>query len=346
MNRKRFLQTTGLALAGAVLPISLEGHSIKPKRVKPPRLKKGDTIALVAPAGEVKDEQIQDSFKNLEALGFVCKEGKHIREKYGYLAGEDKKRAEDLTEQFLDRNVAGIMAIRGGYGCSRMLDYIDYSIPAKNPKVFMGYSDLTALHYALYTQSGLVSFHGPVSTSTFNDYSVQNFINTVMEPTKTLKLECAVEEETGNEYIIKHLKFGKARGILMGGNLSVAVSLIGTRYISDATNALYYFEEIGEEPYRIDRMLQQFIMSGALNGVRGVLHGVYRDCDSNEKKSGIGNSFSLNEVLQEKANLLNVPSLYGFSFGHIKNKITLPFGVEAELKVESATLTLLESAVL
>ncbi len=345
MNRKNFLQTTGLALVGAALPIRMEAHSVKPKRIKPPRLKKGDTIALVAPAGEVKDQQIQDSFKNLEALGFICKEGKHIREKYGYLAGEDKKRAEDLTEQFLDKNVAGIMAIRGGYGCSRMLDYIDYSIPTKNPKVFVGYSDITALHYALYTQSGLVSFHGPVSTSTFNEYSVKNFINTVMEPTQTLKIVRATEEKTGSEYILRRLIAGKAQGILMGGNLSVAVSLVGTKYMSDPTNALYYFEEVGEEPYRVDRMLQQFILSGALDGVKAILHGVYLEC-APEKMSTITNSFSLKEVLQEKANQLSVPSLYGFSFGHITNKITLPFGIEAELDVESETLTLLETAVL
>ncbi|MCB0750647.1 MAG: LD-carboxypeptidase, partial [Ignavibacteriae bacterium] len=159
------------------------------QKIKPKRLKQGDTIGLVSPASYVTDAQLLESKTNLENLGFRVKYNERIKDKYGYLAGSDSARAEDLNSMFADKNIDAIMAVRGGYGCARMLDFIDYNLIKKNPKIIIGYSDITSLLYAIYSKTGLVCFHGPVGTSTFNDYSISNTKNILMDATPNYEMK-------------------------------------------------------------------------------------------------------------------------------------------------------------
>ncbi len=280
-------------------------------------------------------------------FGFKVVYTKNILARYGYFAGTDEQRASDVNEMFKRNDVDGIVCARGGWGCSRILPLLDYDIIKNNPKVLIGYSDVTALLYGIYKETGLVCFHGPVGISTFNDYSVDYFKRVLMEPQQTLTFYNPHYDKNkdGEEYFPFTIRSGKSTGQLVGGNLSIVVSLIGTQYDIDCENKIVFLEDIGEEPYRIDRMLTQLIEAGKFKNVRGIMLGVFEDSKPQPDKSGITNSFSLAEVLFNKLSKLNVPTVYGMSFGHITNKFTLPFGIDAELDSLSQTLTLLEPAV-
>ena len=280
-------------------------------------------------------------------LGFNVVYTKNILARYGYFGGTDEQRASDVNEMFKRNDVDGIVCARGGWGCSRILPLLDYKMIKNNPKVLIGYSDVTALLYGIFKETGLVCFHGPVGISTFNDYSVDYFKRVLMEPQQTLTFYNPHYDKNkdGEEYFPFTIRSGKSSGQLVGGNLSIVVSLIGTKYDIDSENKIIFLEEVGEAPYRVDRMLTQMIEAGKFKNVKGIMLGVFEDSKPNAKKSGISSSFSLNEVLFDRLAKLNVPTVYGMSFGHITNKFTLPFGINAELDSLSQTLTLLEPAV-
>ncbi len=197
----------------------------------------------------------------------------------------------------------------------------------------------------IYSQTGLIGFHGPVSTSTFNEFSVTNFKNVLMNPQAKTLLRNAVEDEAKSEYKPFVIRNGKAKGKLVGGNLSIVASLIGTKYDVDTKGKIIFLEEVGEEPYRIDRMLTQMTQAGKFKNAAGIALGVFTKCESKPDESGIANSFSLSEVLSDRLFRLGIPVHYGLSFGHVVNKFTLPFGIDAELDVDNQSLTLLEKAV-
>jgi muramoyltetrapeptide carboxypeptidase len=242
---------------------------------------------------------------------------------------------------FLDPEVNGIMAVRGGYGCSRLLPLLDYEIIKSNPKALIGYSDITSLLYGIFSKTGLIGFHGPVGISTFNDYSITHFNNILMKTPQKYVMKNP-SEDIDQLYVIKD---GVAKGELVGGNLSVLVSLIGTEYDVDTKDKIIFLEDIGEEPYRIDRMLTQMRQSGKFDNCSGVALGVFRRCDISKKNPEFENSLTLREVLEDRLGDIGVPVIYGLSFGHIENKFTLPFGIMAELDTYNAKLTLLESSV-
>jgi muramoyltetrapeptide carboxypeptidase len=347
MKRKDFISTTVMAGIATALPIKAGNASKGTLTVKPPRLKKGDTLGLIAPAGFITEKDLTESTTNLENLGFKVKPGKHLLNKYGYLGGTDEERAEDVNLMFADKSVNGIVCARGGYGCVRMLSMLDYNMIAKNPKVLIGYSDITSLLYGLYQKAGLVGFHGPVGTSTYNEFSVQNFNRVLMNPESEASFRNAEDEDLSKpEFNSYTIRSGKAKGKLVGGNLSIVASLIGTEYDVDTDGAIIFLEEIGEEPYRIDRMLTQMIQAGKFKNAAGVALGVFSRCESKPSQSGIANSFSLKEVLMDRLFNLNIPAVYGMSFGHITNKFTIPFGIKAELDVDNMTLKYLEPAVI
>ncbi len=249
---------------------------------------------------------------------------------------------------FERKDVDTIVCARGGYGCARILPLLDYNVIKNNPKILIGYSDVTALLYGIFKETGLITFHGPVGISTFNDYSVDYFKKVLMHPEEVFAFYNADEDKNKNdeEFNSITINTGKARGVLVGGNLSIVVSLIGTPYDVDGKNKIFFLEEVGEEPYRVDRMLTQMIEAGKFKNAKGIMLGVFKDSVSNKNKSGLDDSFSLKEVLFDRLSNLKIPVVYGMSFGHITNKFTLPFGVEAELDSLSQNLTLLEPAVL
>lgn len=359
MNRKKFITSISAASVGAaVFPLStlqpsrlkesnLEGlFNDKSPVIKPPRLKVGDKLAIVAPGSYISEEELQDSIKNLDQLGFETTYSKKVLLQNGYFAGTDKDRSNDLMEKFSDKNVKGIVCARGGYGCLRILPLLNYDIIGANPKVLIGYSDVTALLYGIYQKSGLITFHGPVGTSTFNDFSVNNFKKVLMNPERTSLFKNSTSGDDENVYGVTTIVKGKGRGRLVGGNLSIVVSLIGTKYDVDYSNKIIFIEEIGEEPYRVDRMLTQMIQAGKFRNASGVMMGIFSKCEVKEKDPSFTKTFTLMEVLQDRLSKLKIPVVYGMSFGHVKDKFTIPFGALAELDADKQTFTLLEKTVI
>ncbi len=355
MKRKAFLKTIGLTSAMAVNPVNKVFANdladeflseVFPKTIKPKRLKSGDSIALVAPGSYISKEELEDSIKKIEALGFRGVYSDKILLQNGYFSGTDSMRAEDLQEKFEDKSVNGIMCARGGYGCARILPLLDYKSIQRNPKVLIGYSDVTALMYGIFKKTGLITFHGPVSTSTFNDFSVKNFNSVLIENNYPIKFSNATEDLDENPYGVFSIVKGKAKGKLIGGNLSIMVSLIGTEYDVSYENAIVFFEEVGEEPYRIDRMLTQLIQAKKFDKASGIMMGIFRKCESKTDDPSFSKSFTLMEVLKDRLGNLKIPVIYGMTFGHIKNKFTIPFGALATLDTEEQTFSLEESPVI
>lgn len=346
MKRKNFIKTLTTASAISFLPSEkiLSYTSVKgDQKIKPGRLKQGDTIALVAPGSYISEEELNNSVENLHSLGFKVVYNESVLYKNGYFSGNDKQRAEELIEMFSRKDVDGIMCVRGGYGCIRILPLLDYEIIKKNSKVLIGYSDVTALLYGIYSKTGFICFHGPVGISTFNEFTIKYFKDVLAFPHNRLEL-VSEPEENGEEPV--KISSGKAEGELIGGNLSVIVSLIGTEYDIDTEDKIIFLEETREEPYRIDKMLTQMIMAGKFDKAAGIALGVFDNCEQKKDNPSFESSFTLMEVLKERLSGLGIPVVYGFSFGHIKNKFTLPFGVNVEVNADEKTLTLLEPAVI
>jgi muramoyltetrapeptide carboxypeptidase len=349
MKRRNFIKTISAAsVAATAFPESFyEKHSPGSRSaIKPPRLKDGDTIALVTPGSYITEQEKEESINNIRSLGFNVVYSDRLMQKNGYFSATDEERAADLNEMFERKDVQGIMCARGGYGCARILPHLDYDLIEDNPKALIGFSDVTALQYAIYKNCGLITFHGPVSISTFSSFSIRNFKNVLLNPTFELELENSKTGNNYNPYEITIISEGIAEGELVGGNLSICVSLIGTEYDIDFSDKIIFLEEFLEEPYRVDRMLTQMIQAGKFDDAAGIALGVFKLCEPNKSNPAFSGSFSLMEVLKDRLGNLGIPVVYGLSFGHIADKFTLPFGGKAELNTETKRLKLTESSVL
>lgn len=319
-------------------------HSSKDKKiVKPKRLAKGDAVAVIAPASGIEADGFEKALRNLADLGLQTRIGKSARNRRGFLAGTDRERLEDLHQAFADKEIKAVWCVRGGYGASRLLPDLDFNLIRKNPKILIGYSDITALHTAIYQRTGLVTFHGPTAAATFSDYAKNHLVNTLMNPSAPLKIELAPENAANESNLFKTetITRGKCRGALTGGNLSLLCALAGTPFgLRDAKGKILFIEDVGEQPYRIDRMLTQLRQTVDLRQAAGIALGVFQDC--NPKDEG---SQSLIEVLRDRLGDLKIPVIYGLSFGHIRDQFTLPVGIKAELDTENAAMTFLEAGV-
>lgn len=286
-------------------------------------MRAGDVVALVAPAGPLSnDEEFARAEQIVSSLGLVPRLARHARNKRGYLAGSDEERAADFNTAARDPQVRGIFALRGGYGTMRILDAVDYEALAADPKVVLGYSDLTALLNAITQRTGLVTFHGPVAAlSEFTQNEIAWLRRAVMlaEPLGEL---AAADSSI--------LAPGNACGRIAGGNLSLVAALVGTRYEIDTAAALLVLEEIEEAPYRIDRMLTQLRLSGALARVTGVLVGECANCDVDEQHPYA--EMSLAKTLHDRLADLAVPVLTQLPIGHAGEQWTLPIGVQARIE--------------
>lgn len=355
MNRRNFSQKIAMSIgAAALLPNcnvqAQEEGSLPTKEssntsdlIKPKRLKKGDTIGLITPGSFIPDQALEKAIANVEKLGFKIVLGKHIRALRGFNAGTDEQRLEDLHTMFENPDIDGIWCARGGYGCTRLLPMIDYELVKNNAKVLLGYSDITALHNAFYQKCGLVTFHGPVASSTMTSYATTQFKKVLMEVHETQDIKLAAEnKEVADElYQPKILNPGKARGTLIGGNLSLLAAMAGTDFAIDATDKLVFMEDIEEKPYRIDRMLTQLRQSGNLAKAAGFALGIFADCVPEPEDR----SLTLLETVGDRLQPLGKPAAYGLAWGHISNQATLPVGVQAELDADNYVLKLLESGV-
>jgi len=252
-------------------------------------------------------------------------------------------RADDLNLMFNNPEIDGIWCVRGGYGTARILGMLNYKVIKENPKVLIGYSDITALLQAIFKHTGLICFHGPAAASEFTEYTKRHVKAVLMNPQEEYIINYATENlnNESSEFEPMVIQEGIAEGRLIGGNLTLATSLIGTQYDINYDNRLVFLEDIGEKPYRIDRMLTQLLLAGKFKRARGVILGVFLDC---EAKKG-SQSLSLRETLLDRFKKFKVPVIYGMSFGHIDNQFTLPLGINAELNTKNKSVTLLENTV-
>ena len=331
----------------ASAPVATSRRLIKPAALKP-----GDLVGLIAPSGVMDDATIEKSVNNLESFGFRVKVSDNIRAARGGYAGTVAQRLSDLHGMFQDRDIKAIWAARGGSGCTALLPQIQYDLIRRNPKIFVGYSDITALHLAIYRHAGLVTFHGPVAPSTPTDYAVTQMQAVLMNPRPQTEIVMSIENERKAaeqpEFQLRTFRHGVAAGRLIGGNLSVLTALIGTPFSAEIERHLIFLEDVHEPPYRIDRLLTQLQQSVGKRGERdglkraaGIMLGVF----SRISPTDGGRSLTLTEVLDDHFGELPIPAVYGYSFGHIPDQFTIPIGINARLDTASQTLTLLEAAV-
>jgi len=349
-NRRSLLRSLGFAAAGAVFAGASPKKKTPPAPAPPPALlkpralKPGDTVGLIAPASYTFDLwRLDDAALRVEALGLKPKFGKYVRGRRGFLAGTERERLEDLHAMFADKDVAGVFCLQGGYGTPRLLDGLDYELIRKNPKILLGYSDITGLHLAIHKKTGLVTFHGPNMIGALPPWSLELLKKALFVAESIGEVTNPQEQDPLNrEFPIRTVVPGTARGRIVGGNLTLISATMGTPYEIDTKNKILLLEDTGEAPYRIDRMLVQLRLAGKLQEAAGIVFGTCTDCAPS--RSSFELSLSLSEVLDELLGSLGKPVLAGLLFGHTKEKATIPIGVEAELDAGAKRLTILEAA--
>jgi muramoyltetrapeptide carboxypeptidase len=348
MNRRFAIQSLlAAALAASVSSARAVSSptAVSPAIIKPRRLRKGDTVGLIAPASNMnEDESIRIAADIVESLGFKVRLGEHIFKRNEYLAGTDQQRADDVNRMFADDDIDAIFCVRGGYGTTRILPLLDYDLIAHNPKILMGFSDITAILLAIHRKTGLVGFHGSILKHHFSEYTLSEFKKVVMHPSSRTTIGAAPPFEAGEGRVdaqnrLTFIAGGSARGPLLGGNLSLLSSLIGTEFEPDFNGRILFLEETHEEPYRVDRLLTHLWLAKKLQQVAGIAFGTITDADAG------GNSFSIEEVLRDRCANLGIPVVRGFMIGHFTNQTVVPIGIEAELNGDDGTLQLLDMAV-
>lgn len=299
----------------------------------PKRLKKGDTIGIVAPASPPDMNLLQKGIEIIETMGFNVKRSNNLSKIHGYFAGTEQERLDDLHQMFRDPDVAGIICACGGYGSGTLAQGLNYDIIAENPKVFWGYSDITYLHTSIRQETGLVTFHGPMVSSDagkqdFHPISVRMF-QQLAEPT-TLTY-------TTEDSPLTVLAKGEASGELVGGNLSLLVSTLGTPYEIDTKDKLVLIEDVGEEPYRIDDMFNQLKLAGKFEDAAGIVVGSFTGVKPARKRK---NTLYLEDVFKEYLSILNIPVVSGFLIGHCSPNFSVPLGTKARLSSEKKQLVI------
>ena len=300
----------------------------------PNGIKKGDTIGIVAPSSPFDKNKIPGVLKALNELGYKVKFGKSCYSNYkGYLAGTDETRVKDIEEMFLDCDVDAILCMRGGYGTPRILDKIDYNVIKNNPKPFVGFSDITALHIAFNQKCNLVTFHGIMALTSpkWDDFTYRSLIDAInMEEYLNLR------NPKGSK--VYTLVDGVAEGEIIGGNLALICATIGTEYEIDARGKILFIEEIGEPMYRIDRMLTQLALVGKLDDCCGIIFGDFKDCNKQNE-----DDFELEELLKERVEKFKKPCIYNLKSGHCMPMLTIPFGVKCRLNATNKKVELYKS---
>ncbi|MBV8685861.1 MAG: LD-carboxypeptidase [Alphaproteobacteria bacterium] len=348
MHDRRTALKALAALAPALVAAAPAGRPAatpRPAFRKPARLRPGDVVGLVEPAGFTDDAFDLDVVKEaVAAMGLVPRPAPHLLARYGYLAGKDEARAADVNAMFADDGVRAIFAVRGGWGCARILPLLDWPLIRAHPKLLVGFSDITALHMAIAARAGFTTIHGPNAASAWGRLSWDSFRSVAFEGgTPVYRTPEATEDRLAQRNgRTRTFRPGKARGRLLGGNLTVLTALMGTPYLPDFDGAILFIEDTDEAEYRIDRMLTQLGLAGILGKVAGVVFGQCTDCHARGPSYG---GFSLSEVLQQHLEPLGVPAFQGALFGHVADQFSLPVGVPAEIDAAAGTIRLLEPAV-
>ena len=313
--------------------------------IRPPRMVPGCRVALVAPAGPLLEhDDLTRGTELCKALGYVPVLGVNAHRRYGYLAGTDEERIADLNTALQDPAIDAIWCLRGGFGMTRILDRVDFQAAAERPRVVIGYSDITALLLALYRTTGIVTFHAPMARAPLTGFSRDHFERVLGRsgpPGRLGRLPSPSDVLVPRSPRILPLRKGTAEGPLVGGNLSLVAALIGTRYFPELDGAILFIEDVGEDLYRIDRMLAQLRMVGALDRLAGVILGQFTDMKRGTSDGALG----FDEVLATYLDPLGIPVAYGFPIGHVDDQWTMPIGVRARLDASLGEVEILESAV-
>ena len=343
MDRRDFI---GAAALAGMLPLLGTGSAAAAQtrgggRLLPVPLVRGDTIGLVSPSSATDDSfNLQLAREAMEAFGFKVTAGPHLGSRYGHLAGTDAERAGDLNAMFADPEVRAIVCVRGGSGAARLLPLLDYDAIRRNPKVLLGYSDITALHCALQAKTGLVTFHGQIGSGSWNAFNADQFRRVFFE--REL-MDYRNKVEAGDELVPRRnrtitIRGGKVSGELVGGNLTVLAALAGSPYLPDFRGKILFLEDVSEAPYRIDRMLSTLKLMGALDKISGFIFGECTDCKPGD---GYG-SLTLEQIFDDYIRPLKIPAYRGAMIGHIREQFIIPVGGKVELDADAGTFRLLE----
>ncbi|MBR5287843.1 MAG: LD-carboxypeptidase [Clostridia bacterium] len=309
--------------------------------IKPKKLQFGDTIGIIGASGAVRVEgAVGRAVEYAKSLGFNVKLGESANAKYGYLSGSDELRARDVNAMFADPEVKAIVSTRGGYGTMRMLDLLDYDLIRANPKVFIGFSDITAMHIAFAERCGFITFHGPMATS-WNDCLPIDFVRESLFSAVMNDYPMGDLINAAGYHERKTVNPGSAEGILVGGNLSLIAGTIGTPYEINTKDRILFIEEVGERTYCVDRMLTQLRLAGKFDDCAGVIFGDFNDCPVEYPNFGL----TLEEVIRDCAAPCGKPMFTGLQAGHVTPAITLPLGARVRMDADNCRLTVLESAV-
>jgi muramoyltetrapeptide carboxypeptidase len=333
-SRKSFLTTSLMGLSSLIFGKKNKEFIVQSSTIKPKKLPKNATIGLIAPASPIYGASIFNTMiDSLNTLGYNIVLGNHVNDRNGYLAGKDEDRVSDLHDMFANDIIDGIICVRGGYGSNRILDLINFDIIKENPKPFIGFSDITSLHLAIYEKTGLITFHGPVGKSDWNPYTLDSW-NSILHHAKNPTYY--IPEGDENQFTIGS---GSSKGKLLGGNLTVLTSLLGSNYLPPFEGAILFLEDIGEDVYRVDRMLSQLALNGILSKLNGFVFGKCTDCEMSTY------SLSLNEVLDHYIKPLDIPAFYGAMISHEEQNLTIPVGIQASIDADNRTISILESSV-
>lgn len=333
----------------AAAAAALSGSAAVPERklLRPKALHAGDTVGLITPSSYVSDpDRLALAERTARYFGLVPKFGKNVRKRDGYLGGTVEDRLEDLHAMFRDPEVKAVFAIRGGYGASQLLDRIDYDLIRANPKIFLGYSDITALHLAIQKRAGLVTFHGPVVLSRFTPFTQTYFRKALFETEPIGRVTNPPDSDPLRpEHFLRTVRPGNARGPLFGGNLTLISITMGTPYEIETSGRILFLEDVDEEPYSIDRMFTQLRLAGKLDAAAGLIFGECHDCRPRDFKQSFESTLSVGEVVDEILGRLRIPVLSGLTIGHTDDQLTLPLGVMARLDADKGELIIEEAGV-
>lgn len=301
----------------------------------PAALEKGDTIGIISPASPMIRERLERGIAYLKERGFSVLLGKHVYDQRGYLAGTDEERGGDLHAMFKNPNVKAIISSRGGYGTPRLLPFLDYELIRENPKILVGYSDLTSLQLAIFSQTGLVTYSGPMVAVEMGK-GIDPFTEEHFWP-HLLAGQSYSEYPAVPDSPLVRVHSGKASGRLIGGCLSMINPILGTPYQPDFRGSILILEDVGEEPYRVDRYMSQFRSAGIFQQVAGIIFSQFVDCDPGDNPS-----LTIDEVIEDYTHDLDIPIVKNFLYGHVDRKFTIPIGATVELDADSLSIRLLQ----
>lgn len=330
-------------MTSGVAALALPGAAFARPASLPTRLKSGDTVGLVAPASSDDDPLHLETAQNtVRGMGLVPKLGQHVSDRFGYLSGTDRDRADDLHAMFADDTVRAIFTIRGGWGSARLLPLLDWDLIRAHPKLLVGSSDTTALHLAIAARTQCPSIHAPNVSNRWDTISWDSFWQQAFSGQTPLLVASSPPAAPADRLPTTTIRPGRAQGRLLGGNLTVLSTLMGTPWVPDFDGAILFLEDVGEAEYRIDRMMTQLALAGVFDKVAGVIFGQCTRCTSDYPDYA---GFTVPQILQQHLSARKMPSFVGANIGHVANQLSLPVGARVEMDADAGTIRLLQPIV-